>query len=316
MAEGNPNFGTDGIVALTLQHYMRNLVDQVFQRTVLLHLLGGDGAPESKTGRTLVQELLYGDQSSVGSFADDDIFPQPSRGGITAAEFAWSNYHGSVFFTGEEIDVNSGPEQAVSLLKARIRQVERTMAKDLNAMFYGDGTGNGGKDFLGLAALINATNTFGGIDRTDALNAWWRASITNVAGVLTEAALRTKYNDVTDGSEGPSNIITSQAGYEAYEGLLQGTIRNFDTDLADAGFNNLLYKDTPMVFDRDSVAGEVVFLNMDHVMLKSLNGAWFRPSGWLIPTNQDGQYKNIILRGQLATDDAALQGKLTGVTNA
>ena len=41
MAEGNPTYGTSGLVALTIAHRMKNLVDQVFKRTVLLFLLGG-----------------------------------------------------------------------------------------------------------------------------------------------------------------------------------------------------------------------------------------------------------------------------------
>lgn len=316
MAEGNTSFGTDGIVATTLQHYMRNLVDQVFKRTVLLHLLGGDGKVPSQTGRSIVQELLYGDQSAAGSFEDDDVFSAPSRGGITAAEYPFKSYYGAVFFTGEEMDKNSGPEAAVSLLKARIMQVERTIAKNLNAMLYADGTGNSSKDMLGLEAVVDTDNTFGGIDRSDSDNSWWRASVTSQGGVLTEAGMRTKYNDIVDGVEKATHIITTQDGFEAYEGLLQSTIRHMDTDLGDAGFDSLMFKSTPVVFDRDAPANTMYFLNLDHIELVSLNGAWFRVSDWLIPTNQDAKYKNIILRGNLTCKNSALQGKLTGITDA
>jgi hypothetical protein len=317
MAEGNPSFGTDGIVATTLQKYSKRLVDQVFKQTILLHLLGGEGrTPESQTGRSIVQELLYGDQAAVGSFSDVDVFAAPSRGGITAAEFAHRSFYGSIIFSGEEMDKNSGPEAAVSLLQGRITQVERTMAKTLNADLHSDGTGNGGKQMDGLVALFDQDNTYAGIDRNDALNAWWRASTTAVGGVLTEAAMRSKYNDIVDGSEKASNILTTQDGYEAYEGLLQGDIRHMDTKLGDAGFDNLMFKTTPMVFDRDVPAGVMYFLNMAHIKLVSLNGAWFRVSDWLVPTNQDAKYKNIILRGNLVTSNASLQGQLTGITNA
>lgn len=323
MAEGNPSFGTDGVVALTLQHYMRNLVNQIFRRTILLHLLGGGGEDsiskvKSQTGRSIVQELLYGDQTAVGSFADDDVFAAPSRSGITAAEFQYRNFYGSVFFTGEEMDKNSGPEQAVSLLKARLKQVENTMARNLNAMLWADGTGNGGKDFLGLAALIGSTtNTVGGIDRSDAANAWWRPVRTDHgAAAVSEAALRTLYNDVSDGVEKATHILTTQAGFEAYEALLQGTIRHMDTSLGDAGFDNLMFKSTPMAFDRDATAGTYNFLNLNYLELVSLNGAWFKPSDWLVPTNQDAKYKNIIARGNLTVSHSAYQGQLHNVSDA
>jgi hypothetical protein len=317
MAEGNPVFGTSGLVALTLQNHMKNLIDQVFKSTVLLFLLGGRRAPTGKTGRSIVQELLYGDQDSVGSFADDDVFDPPSRGGITAAEFPWRSFQGSIMFTGEEIDANSGPEQAVSLLKARMEQVQRTMAKSINAMLHGDGTGNGGKDMLGLAALFAQANVYGGIDRNDALNAWWRANVTDLsASAFDEADLRTAYNDVTDGAEKATHILTTQEGYESYEGLIQDTIRHESTELGDAGFDSLMFKSTPMVWDRDKADGTIDFLNLDHVMLVSNNNRWFKPTDWKEPTNQDAQYKNIISRGNLITRNAALQGRITGASNA
>lgn len=313
MAEGNTAFGTDGIVATTLQHYIKTMPDQVFKRTVLLHLLGGEGRPESQSGRSIVQPLLYGDQSSTGFFADDDVFDAPSRSGITAAEFPYRSYHGSIFFTGEEMDKNTGAEAAVSLLKARITQVERTMAKEINAVLHGDAAGN---EFLGLKDLIATGNSLGGIDRSDSANAWWRASSEALSGNLSEAAMRSKYNDIVDGVEKATHIITTQAGYEAYEAFLQDTIRNEDTSLGDAGFDNLMFKSTPMVFDRDCAAGVMYFLNMNHIKLVSLAGAWFKPSGWLTPVNQDAQYKNIILRGNLTLSNAALQGALTAISNA
>jgi len=323
MAEGNTAFGTDGIVATTLQNYAKSLPDQVFKRTVLLHLLGGQGnAGEgqarysfpSQTGRSIVQPLLYGDQAAVGSFDDDDIFDAPSRGGITAAEYPWKHMYGSVFFTGEEMAVNSGPEAAVSLLKARLSQVERTMAKALNAMLFGDGTGNSSKDLQGLAILIDNAGTLGGIDRSDALNAWWDASETALGTALTLAAMRAKYNDLVDGVEKPSHIITTQAVFEQYEALMEDTIRHEDTDLGDMGFDSLMFKSTPVVFDRDCQSGVAYFLNLDYIELVTLAGEWFKPSGWLVPVNQDGMYKNIILRGNLTQTNGSLQGKITTIS--
>ena len=52
------------------------------------------------------------------------------------------------------------------------------MKSKLNKMLYADGTGNSGKDFLGLAALIGAGGTYvGGIDATDAANVYWRSVV-------------------------------------------------------------------------------------------------------------------------------------------
>jgi hypothetical protein len=136
------------------------------------------------------------------------------------------------------------------------------------------------------------------------------------ATAFDEADLRHSYNSIVDGADKATHIITTQEGYESYEGLIQDTIRHEDTELGDAGFDSLMFKSTPMVFDRDQTDGVVDFLNMDHIELVSNNNRWFSPSEWRFPTNQDAQYKNIISSGNLVTSNASLQGRLLGASNA
>lgn len=319
MATGNTNFGVDGLLATTIDHYVRQLEVQAFNRTVLLHILSEGGIP-SQHGNQIVQPLLYGETSAKGSFSDTDVFAAPTRDGITAAEFPWRQYYASVMISGIEIAKNSGPEAILSLLESRLKQADISIAKDMNAMLYGDGTGNGGKDFQGLAAVVAATGTFGGIDRADAGNVWWRAQRTDhSAAALTLAAMRTVYNNVMDGTDKASHILTTQAGHEAYEGLLSSNIRYEDTKLGDAGFDSLMFKSAPVVFDKEmdvQNAGSMYFLNKDYIELVSLDGKWFDVSDWLRPTNQDAQYKNILLYGNLTCSNAEKQGELHNISNA
>ena len=58
---------------------------------------------------------------------------------------------------------------------------------------------------------------------------------------ITVAAMATLYNNVSVGNDQPTVIITGQAQYEAYEALLDGQIRYTDTDMADGGFQNLMF---------------------------------------------------------------------------
>lgn len=313
MAEGNVAFGTDGLVATTLQHYTKKLEDVVFGANPLTYILQLAGMP-SQNGRTIVVPLLYAEATAVTSYEDDDTFAPPTRGGITAAEFPWKGMVGSIFFTGIEMAMNSGPEQAVSLLKARVTQVERTLSKTLNVALFADGTGNGGKDFMGLDGVIDDGNTYGGIDRSDALNAWWDANITALGGALTLAALRTMYNNCSEGNEQPTHILTTQALFEKYESLLDAGVRYENRDLGDAGFQNLMFKGAPITFDRDAASGEVLFINTNHLKIIKLDNRWFDWSDWLIPTNQDGKYKNVYLNGNLTSSNSKRLGKITGAT--
>lgn len=314
MATGNTAFGTDGLIATTLQNYRKKLEDQVFEANVLTYLLKKKGIP-SQSGRTIVQPLLYAGVNAHGSYEDDDTFTAPTRQGITAAEYPWKAQYASIFFTGIEMAQNSGAQAALSLAQARVKQAELTVADDLNAAVHGDGTGNGGKDFMGLQAIIDTDNTYGGIDRTDANNAWWRAKVTSSAAALGLGTMRRVYNNASKGKEQPTNLISTQVVFEAYEALLEDTVRHENTELGDMGFQNLMFKGAPFCFDRDNPTGVLYFLNLGYLDLIKLNDRWFEWSDWLVPVNQDAKYKNLYINGNLSCSNASLQGAWTGITN-
>lgn len=313
MAAGNTAFPADGLIATTLQHYRRKLEDVIFGSKPLLWIIKNQGI-ETQHGRSIVQPLLYAGISSKGSYDDDDTFVAPSRVGLTAAEFGWRHYYASIFFTGPELAQNSGKEQILSLVKARTMQAEMDVSADLNVQLFSDGTGNSNKDFVGLAAVVDDGNTYAGIDRSDALNTFWRSTVDATAEAVGLGPMRSLYNTVSEGNDQPTNIITSQAGFEAYEALLTDNIRYEDTKMGDAGFQNLMFKAAPIVFDRDNSTG-MYFLNMNHIKFVNLNGRWFDWSDWLVPVNQDAKYKNLFLSGNLTCTNAARQGVHTGFTN-
>lgn len=315
MAVGNPTFGTDGLITTTLKHYRKTMEDVIFSSKPLLWMVKKKGIG-TQHGRSIVQPLLYGEITSKGSYDDDDVFTPPTRDGITSAEFPWRHYRASIFFTGPEVAQNSGKEAILSLVKARVKQAELSVSEDVNRLLFADGTGNSNKDFQGLDVLIDATSTYAGIDRTDPGNTWWQGKRTAVAGALTLPIMRTAYNDPSEGTAQPTNIITTQTGFETYEGFLQDQIRYEDTEMGDAGFQTLLYKAAPIVFDRACQSGRMYFLNMDYIEFTSLNGRWFEWSDWLVPVNQDAKYKNLYLSGNLTTHNAQRHNVLTGLTNA
>jgi hypothetical protein len=315
MATGNPTYGTDGLISSTLLHYRTKLEDVIFSQKVLLWLVKKAGI-ESQHGRGIVQPLLYGEITSKGSYADDDVFSAPTREGVTSAEFPWKHYRASIFFTGPELAQNTGKEAILKLVSTRVKQAELSVAEDVNRILFADGSGGGGKDFHGLDAIIKATGTYAGIDRADGTNAWWRGGVTAVGGALTIPIMRKAYNDPSEGRDQPTNILTTQEGYETYEGFLQGDVRHESGEMGDAGFQTLMYKAAPIAFDRACQDGRMYFLNFDYLKFVSLNGRWFDWSEWLLPVNQDAKYKNLYLSGNLTTTNAKRQLVLTGLSNA
>lgn len=312
----NTSYPGDGLIATTLKHYIPTLEDNVFSSKPLLWSLRNAGRIKSFTGTHIVQPLIYAEAPNVGSYEDDDVFATAANTGISAAEYPWKQYYGLVHFTGIELAKNSGREAVLNLMEARMQQVEMTIAENLNEMLFADGSGNGNKDWYGLAAVVDSSNpswgNFGGIDRST--NAYWRSTETAVNNALTVARMVTAYNDASEGIDQPTNVFTDQERFEDYEALIQADQRFMDPAMGDAGFQNLMFKGAPVVFDTYCQSGVMYFLNLKYITLAKLNDVWFQPSEMLAPTNQDVWYKHLKLYGNLIASNCQRHSKLTGLT--
>ena len=321
MAAGNSNF--DEILTTTLKNYVPKLTDNIFSARPLFYALtNGQTIRRIGGGSKVVVPIIYGTNSTAGSYSGSDTISTTAQTGITAAEYDWKQYAATVTISGIEEAKNNGEAQIIDLLEGKIFQTQETIIENLNTMLFGNSTGNGGKDWNGLAALIGLGNDDGsaalaGIDATDGDNTWWRSSVTNQGGALTVAAMATLYNNVSVGNDQPTICVTGQAQYEAYEALLDQNIRYTDTDMADSGFQNLLFKGAPVTFDSNSeLDGKMFFLNTKYLQLVAHSDVWFKPTPFVRPTNKDSVFSQILCYGNLTTSNRSRQGYMYGITPA
>ena len=217
--------------------------------------------------------------------------------------------------TGIEEAKNTGEAEIIDLLEGKVMQTEETIIQNMNEMFYGDGTGNSNKDWIGLDLIVGKPNTaLGGIDPTDSGNSWWKSDEHDMDGALTVKQMGTTYNNVSVGNDQPTIVIGTQALYESYEALLEPNLRYTDTKVADAGFQNLLFKGAPVTFDGDVTAGEIFFLNTKYLRLVAHTETWFQTTPFVRPTNQDARYAQILCYGELTCSNRARQGYIHSAT--
>ena len=313
MAAGNSNF--DALLSTTLANYRDQLTDNVFTARPLTYFLMDKGRIRMLDGGTkIVEPLIYGQNSTVGSYSGYDTISLTAQAGISAAEYDWKQYAASIAISGIEEAKNNGEAEIINLLEAKIMQAEESMREGFNQMFFGDGTGNSGKNWNGLGNIVESGNTVGGIDSSDALNDWWRSYEENTAGALTLAQMATAYNSVSVGNDHPDMVLTTQTLFEKYEALLQPQLRYTDTKTADAGFQNLLFKAAPVTYDAHAPAGTVFFLNSKYLTLVGHSGKWFSQTEFVRPENLDAQYALIMCYGNLTCRNRKKQGKLTAKT--
>jgi hypothetical protein len=309
----NPNF--DALLSTTLANYRDQLTDNIFTARPLTYFLQDKGRIRMLNGGTkIVEPLIYGTSSTVKSYSGYDSIALTAQTGITAAEYEWKQYAASIAISGIEEAKNNGEQEIINLLEAKIMQAEESMREGFNQMFFGDGTGNSGKDWNGLGNIVEASGTVGGINRATTGNDYWKSYEENTATALTLAQLSTAYNTVSVGNDHPDMVLTTQTLFEKYEALLQPQLRYTDTKTADAGFQNLLFKAAPVVYDEHCTAGVVYFLNSKYLTLVGHSGKWFSQTDFVRPEDLDARYALIMCYGNLTCRNANKQGKLTAKT--
>ena len=313
MASANSNF--DQLLSTTLANYRSQLTDNVFTARPLTYALMDKGRIRMLNGGTkIVEPLIYGKNSTVGSYSGYESLSLAPQEGISAAEYEWKQYAASIAISGIEEAKNNGEQEIINLLEAKIMQAEESMRESFNQMFFADGTGNSGKDWNGLGNLVESGNTVGGINSATSGNEFWRSYEENTATALTLAQMSTAYNSVSVGNDHPDTLLTTQTLFEKYEALLQPNLRYTDTKTADAGFQNLLFKAAPVMYDVHCTAGVFYFLNTKYLTLVGHSSKWFAQTDFVKPEDVDARYALIMCYGNLTCRNRAKQGKLTAKT--
>ena len=309
---GNPDF--DQILSTTLKNYVPKLADNVFTARPLFYALtNGQTIRRISGGAKIVVPIIYGKNTTAASYSGSDVLTTAFQEGISAAEYDWKQYAATVQITGIEEAKNNGEAQIIDLLEGKIMQTEQTIIDNMNVMLWGDGNGNGGKDFMGIQGIV-AGGTLGGINSAAAGNAWWAPTMTNHgAAALTLTAMSSLYNTISVGNDQPTIIFGDQARYEKYESLLQPQLRYTSAEVADAGFQNLLFKGAPVTFDDNCEAKAFYFLNTKYLRLVAHTETWFQPTPFVRPTNQDARFAQILCYGQLTCSNRARQGRLHNI---
>jgi hypothetical protein len=309
----NPNF--DNIITTTLQKYWNEngrAVDNIYKRTPTLDFLKRRARLDSQGGRSAVAQIEFANNSTFQTYSGYDTLVPAVDEILTAAEFPWKQAAIYIPMSGIEEAKNSGDRAILALLKAKTENAERTAAEQFDSMFFtSDGTGNSGKDWAGLPYLVgdqaSAITTVGGINATT--DAYWRSKVvTGADTALTLAGLSNLYNSISRGSDTPDFQVTTQALYEKYEGLLQPNQRFMDPKTAEAGFTNLIYRGSTVVWGDNVPAKHWYMLNSRHIKMAVLSGSWMRFRGFVTPYNVDAKYGLVLNYGAFVVNERRALG--------
>jgi hypothetical protein len=329
----------DTLVTTTLDQVRPVLTDQISNENVLLAWLNSKARITMDGGSVIRRPLLFAFNDTVGSYSGYDLIDVTPQEGFGWAEYEWKQHAGSVTISGEEVRKNSGSKQLINLLQAKMDQLKLSVADDLNAMLFGDGIGNSSKDMIGLKGIVsNGTqNAAAGTDvHLAGINAatftWWKSFVRTAAVDMTSFTgikqLNNIFNSLRVNRSKVDLELTTQANYEAYEGLAVPNVRFQSLRAADLGFETIAHKTAEVVFEPDVPAtgtindgtltiaggGAWYFLNADRLEFVQHEDAWLTPTDFVRPYNQDAKTALILSMGNLITDSRRSHGIAINVT--
>lgn len=304
-------------VVASLRNYSPKFQDNILLNNALLNRLEKKGRiVRVPGGRTIDEALIYptNGNGSIKWYQGYDSFTPPTSSEVLdAAEYQWKQFAGFISISGIEEIQNSGEWKNYDYADARIAALESLMRNAVGASLFSDGTGSGGKEIGGLKLLIAdnpaAAGTVGGIDQV--AFPFWRNQFTPAAtlGPTTiRDAMNVMWLKCTRGTDRPDLLLADDIMYGYFETSLQEQQRFIKTDMANAGFAALQYKDADVVYDVNCTAKHMYFVNSDTLKMKAAPDRLFDVGKARVIQNADYKVIPAFFAGNLTCNQRNLNG--------
>lgn len=319
------------IATTTLESRTGKLADNVTKNNALLNRLKKKGKVKPVSGgRTIRQEIEYAENGTFTRYSGYEAIDVSPSDVFTSAEYNYAQAACAITMNGLEMLQNSGKEQVIDLLEARIDNGTKTLVNNIALDCYSSGTADGGRQIGGTQLLVSTTpssGTVGGIDASASIAAFWRnvaySASTNGGAAATAANIQSYMNRVAlqlvRGADSADLIVADTNYYRLFLESLQSIQRISSEDMAGAGFTSLTYlgagKSADVVLDGGYGGGAptntMYFLNTDYIYFRPHTDRNFAPIGdERMSINQDAMVKLVGFAGNMTTSNRFLQGVL------
>lgn len=329
-----PSSTTDVVVG-AIESRRRKIQDNVSKNNALLTHLKEKGRILTVSGGSIIlEELSFAENGNASFYSGYDTLPTAPQDVLSAAQFTLKQAAVPVTISGLEKLQNSGKEEMLDLMSARLDVAEATLSNIVTQGLYGDGTGWNGKALVGLDAAVEATatasqtSTYGGISRTN--NPFWRSSGTSMTATINTAAtvqavVNAAWADVIRGADQPDFGIMDNAFWKDWIASLQAIQRITDPQKAKLGFATTQFMNMDIYLD-GGVGGFAGDGNAAHGTFYLLNSKFikFRPHKdrnfvALSPerryaVNQDAEVAILAFAGALTCSGARYNGRVLATT--
>ena len=330
----------DNLYTTTWQNRMEGVADNVFNATPVWFWLKDKGKLRPQRGGRFIEENLeYASNGNINWVDKGTAVPLNDFEFLTTAYFNWRYVAASIVRFGTDEQKNVGKARILSLMNSKLDNSEQSLITEFETRLVGSVGSIAAGTTTGLAQAIDGlqclvannptTNSggngiaVGGIDSSQSQYSWWQNQYTNMSGSSFATTgiqnMRKMLNNCMNNrrEDRPDILLNDQWTYEQYEGAVLTYYRTTNRKLADASFENQVFKGIPMVWT-PSIAGEdsasptggtMYFLNTNFLSLVYDPASWFDMTEWkAIPDQVNDRAAQIVSSCCLTTNRRRVQG--------
>ena len=311
---GNPDF--TNLSATTIDKYLSGVGDSYSAHSrALVEFKKAGRFQEADGGLALTEGVEYDGNGSAGWVVGTERIELKNKAFITRASYPWKKAYSSIVIIGDEEAENAGSSRMVDLLFEKTESAIRALGNLLGAAFYSDGTNP--KQMGGLQYLVSDTpnaGVVGGIDPSQASNAFWRNYMSSAA--LTSATILAAFDaalaKTTRNMDRVNLAFTDNSSRAKYYSALQAQQRFMGSEKGDGGFRDLMVNGIPLINDQAMngfcPSGHTYFLNT--YMMKFRPHSAYNPKrkGGIASIDQDASVNTMWWRGNLTMKGREFHG--------
>lgn len=305
----------DSVLATSLADYSKTMTDNIYNKNVVLNLMNRNKVLIDG-GVSRVYPLIQGDQDAGGFYLGSSTLNTAQSDQEGQVEYRWQNVYEPIQITRDEERQNSGDEhKIVDLVGTKIQRSELSIANRVEEALSTP-VGEAG-NIVDLETLAN-TGTLGTVE--GATDTFWQATVTASGSFAAQGLsdMGTAYYAVASSAnvDNVTVMVTNKTIFQSFEDTRAPLERISNGDLtANAGFKNLTFKGTPVIYGNQIGTGLLFGLNENYIDYVVDTMTDFAMTPFLNPVNQMIKVAFILLRTTgVVTDNRRRNFKLTGIT--
>lgn len=316
---GIPYVSTNEVNTFTNRYLKPIIVDQRYQARPLMGIMKSVGRLRIIDGGSIVvQPILAQPNQTAASYFGADLLNADAQEEFSNVEERWCAAYASATINSTDRLRCTGREASLSIVKAKVQSAFMACFDRVASYIFGNGSGNGGKDWDGLGAAVNNANGFqvyNGIDRV--ANPWWQGQVQNpgTPTALATSTMMTLFMQCKTDEERIQLITCTKTGYQAFWSLITPQEIMGDDSIGNLGFNNIAFQGCALLDDYGQPANTMNFHNLDHERLFLHKSRQFEFEGFEKVPNQDVQSGQVFAMGNFEVDKPSACGVYQNISN-